>query len=135
MVSLMLHSRSAVLQITTDSSKRGHDKKLIKSYCHTDSRVHTVFLLCRRYQSLEQLDTGTLKLQDWTLQDWTLTDDFAGVDTAGLDIDGLDNGGLDIAGLDIVGLDIDGLDNDGLTCGYWVGNRTEIAKCHYLRRF
>ena len=51
---------------------------------------------------------------------------------AGLDIAGLDNGGLDIDGLDNGGQDIDGLDNDGLMC---VGNRTEIAKCHYLRRF
>ena len=41
-------------------------------------------------------------------------------------------GGLDIAGLDNGGLDIDGLNNDGLMC---VGNRTELAKCHYLRRF
>jgi len=31
---------SAVLQITTDSSTRGHEKKLIKSHCHTDCRLH-----------------------------------------------------------------------------------------------
>ena len=33
-------SLSAVLQSTTDSSTRGHDKKLMKSHCHTDSRLY-----------------------------------------------------------------------------------------------
>ena len=46
---------SAVLQITTDSSTKGHDKKLIKSHCHTNSRLH--FFSARvinRWNSLTQ---------------------------------------------------------------------------------
>jgi len=46
---------SAVLQITTDSSTRSHDKKLMKSHCHTDFRLY--FFSARvinRWNSLTQ---------------------------------------------------------------------------------
>ena len=59
--------------------------------------------------------TRTLKLQDWTL-----TDDFAGVAIAGLDNGGLDTGHWRTG---------------QWRTNVWAGNRTEIAKCHYLRRF
>ena len=45
----------AVLQITTDSCTRGHDKKLTK-HCHTDSRLY--FFSARVINRLEQLDTN-----------------------------------------------------------------------------
>ena len=48
---------SAVLQITTDSNTRGHDKELIKSHCHTDSRLYFFSARAINRWNLEQLNT------------------------------------------------------------------------------